>query len=181
MMGATPSGGLVGTSLLATQGFPPMIDAASRVLILGTMPSVESVRRQEYYGHPRNQFWRILAAVFQAPLAGTYSERVALLRQKHLAVWDVLQHCERQGSLDQAIRKAVPNDFGGLFKTYGNLRVIVFNGRKAHDLFEHAVLKQQDIEGIGLPRLLMPSTSPAATLPISEKITCWRQISAWMG
>ena len=164
----------------AAQGFPPIVGVTSRVLILGTMPGEESLRRQEYYGHPRNQFWRILADIFHAPLAETYPERVALLRQKRLAVWDVLQTCERQGSLDQAIRNAVPNDFRGMFKTYRNLRMIVFNGRKAQDLFEHTVLRQQGLEGIALPRLLMPSTSPAATLPLSAKVERWRQISAWL-
>ena len=164
--------------LLTKEGFPPIIDETSRVLVLGTLPSEESFRRKEYYGHPRNQFWQILAAIYHVPLAEMYPDRVAVLRQKHLALWDVLQHGERQGSLDQAIRKAVPNDFRGLFKAYRNLRAIVFNGRKAHDLFEHLVLKQQALAGGDqLPRLLMPSTSPAATMPLAEKTRRWRQIS----
>ncbi len=100
------------TSFLTKAGFPPIIDETSRVLVLGTLPSEESLRRKEYYGHPRNQFWRILADIYHVPLADTYSERVALLRQKHLALWDVLQHGERQGSLDQAIRKS----FGTAFR-----------------------------------------------------------------
>lgn len=164
-------------SLLTPDGFPPIIDQTSRVLVLGTLPSEESFRRKEYYGHPRNQFWRILAEIYHIPLAETYPDRVAVLRQKQLALWDVLQHGERQGSLDQAIRKAVPNDFRGLFKTYRNLRAIVFNGQKAHDLFEHQVLKQQALDGGDqLPRLLMPSTSPAATMPLPEKLIRWSQI-----
>ena len=168
------------TTLPALQSFPPIIEATSRVLILGTMPGVESLRRQEYYANPRNQFWRILAEIFQVPVGDTYAERVGLLRQKQMAVWDVLQHCERPGSLDQAIRNAAPNDFRELFKTYSNLRMIAFNGRKAQDLFEHSVLRQQGLAGIELPRLPMPSTSPAATLPLSEKIEHWRQISIWI-
>ncbi len=164
-------------SLFWKEGFPPVIDKTSRVLILGTLPSEESFRRKEYYGHPRNQFWRILADIYHVPLAGTYPGRVALLRQKQLALWDVLQHGERQGSLDQAIRNAVPNDFRGLFKAYRNLRVIVFNGQKAHDLFERKVLKQQALDGGDqLPRLLMPSTSPAATMPLAEKTKRWGEI-----
>ena len=104
------------------QGFPPIIDETSRILILGTMPSEESLRRQEYYGHPRNQFWRILFGIYHVPLAEAYSDRVALLRQKQLVLWDVVQHCEREGSLDQAIRKAKLNNFGELFRTYRNLQ-----------------------------------------------------------
>ena len=166
------------TLFLTKAGFPPIVDETSRVLVLGTLPSEESLRRQEYYGHPRNQFWPILADIYHVPLAGTYSGRVALLRQKQLALWDVLHHGERQGSLDQAIRHAVPNDFRDLFRTYRNLLAIVFNGRKAHDLFEHQVLKQQALAGGDqLPRLLMPSTSPAATMPLAEKTRRWRQIS----
>jgi TDG/mug DNA glycosylase family protein len=165
-------------SLLRKEGFPPIIDETSRVLILGTLPGDESFRRKEYYGHPRNQFWRILAGVYHVPLAETYAGRVALLRQKQLALWDVLQHGERQGSLDQAIRKAVPNDFRGLFLAYRNLQAIVFNGRKACDLFERKVLNQQALDGGDqLPRLLMPSTSPAATMPLTEKIKRWGEIA----
>ncbi len=146
-------------------------------MILGTLPSDESFRRQEYYGHPRNQFWLILANIYQVPLAETYPGRVALLRQKQLALWDVLQHGERQGSLDQAIRNAVPNDFRELFKIHRNLRAIVFNGQKAYDLFERKVLKQQGLDGgKQLPRLLLPSTSPAATMPLLEKIRRWSEI-----
>lgn len=164
-------------SLHWKEGFLPVIDATSRILILGTLPSDESFRRMEYYSHPRNQFWRILADIYHVPLAETYPGRVALLRQKQLALWDVLQYGERQGSLDQAIRNAVPNDFRGLFRTYRNLMAIVFNGRKAHDLFERKVLRQQTLDGVEqLPRLLMPSTSPAATMPLPEKIKRWSQI-----
>lgn len=164
-------------SPLTKQGFPPIIDDASRVLILGTLPSEESLRRREYYGHPRNQFWRILSAIYHVPFVEAYPGRVALLRQKQLAVWDVLEYGERQGSLDQAIRKAVPNDFRGLFTTYQNLRAIVFNGRKARDLFEHKVVPQQALTGLEhLSRFFVPSTSPAATLPLAEKIRQWSQI-----
>ena len=166
------------TSFLAKAGFPPIIAETSRVLVLGTLPSEESFRRHEYYGHPRNQFWRILADIYDVPLPENYPGRVALLRQKQLALWDVVHHGERHGSLDQAIRNAVPNDFRELFETYRNLRAIVFNGRKAHDLFEHLVLKRQPLAGGDqLPRLLMPSTSPAATMPLAEKTRRWRQIS----
>jgi double-stranded uracil-DNA glycosylase len=168
-------------SPVTKHSFPPIVAASSRVLILGTMPGDESLRQQQYYAHPRNQFWRILAEIYHVPFPETYPEREALVLQKQLALWDVVQHCEREGSLDQAIRKAVPNDFQRLFTHYPTLRAIIFNGQKAHDLFEHKVVKQQLLDGAEhLPRLLMPSTSPAATLPISAKIERWRQISAWI-
>lgn len=160
--------------------FPPIIDTSSRLLILGTLPGDESLRQQQYYAHPRNQLWRILAAIYRVPFPATYPDRSALVLQQQLALWDVVQHGEREGSLDQAIRHATPNDFQWLFATYPHLQAIVLNGRKAHDLFEHMVLKQQVLDSIEhLPRLLMPSTSPAATLPLAVKIERWRQITAF--
>jgi double-stranded uracil-DNA glycosylase len=159
------------------RSFPPIVDAASRILILGSLPGDESLRQQQYYAHPRNQFWRILAELYHAPFPATYADRKALVLQKQLALWDVVQHGERQGSLDQAIRNAIPNDFQWLFATYPNLRAIAFNGRKAHDLFARLVVKQQALDGLDrIPRLLMPSTSPAATLPLTEKIKQWSRI-----
>jgi double-stranded uracil-DNA glycosylase len=157
--------------------FPPLIEAPSRVLILGTLPGDESLRQQQYYAHPRNQFWRILAEVYHVPFPETYKDRKALVLQQRLALWDVVQHGEREGSLDQAIRDATPNDFQWLFTSYRNLRAIVFNGRKAHDLFERTVLKQPLLADLDqIPRLLMPSTSPAATRPLAEKIKQWSRI-----
>ncbi len=158
--------------------FPPLIDAASRVLILGSLPGDESLRQQQYYANPRNQLWRILAEIDAVPCPETYADRVALVLQQRLALWDVIRHGEREGSLDLAIRHATLNDFAWLFTTYPDVQAVVFNGRKAYDLFERRVLQSQALTGIErLPRLLMPSTSPAATLPLSAKIERWRQIT----
>jgi hypoxanthine-DNA glycosylase len=158
--------------------FPPIIDASSRVLILGSLPGDESLRQQQYYAHPRNQFWRILAEIYHVPFPEMYEDRKALILQQQLALWDVVQHGEREGSLDQAIRQATPNDFAWLFRTYLDVQALVFNGRKASDLFEHRVLQSQALKAIDcLPRLLMPSTSPAATLSLAAKIERWRQIT----
>jgi len=160
--------------------FPPIIEPSSRVLILGSLPGDESLRQQQYYAHPRNQFWRILAEVYAAPFPETYPDCVALVLQQRLALWDVIRHGERERSLDQAIRNATPNDFAWLFRTYPAVQALVFNGRKAHDLFERRVLQPQALNGIErLPRLLLPSTSPAATLPLAAKIERWRQITAF--
>jgi TDG/mug DNA glycosylase family protein len=158
--------------------FPPIVDASSQVLILGSLPGDESLRQQQYYAYPRNQFWRILAEIYHTPFPETYPDRIALVLQNRLALWDVVQHGERAGSLDQAIRKATPNDFQWLLTTYPNLRAIVFNGRKAHDLFQRQVLQRHLFDEFEhMPRLLMPSTSPAATLPLSAKLERWRHIT----
>jgi hypoxanthine-DNA glycosylase len=79
---------------------PPIIAPSARVLILGSLPGDESLRQQQYYAHPRNQFWRILAEIYAAPFPETYADRVALILQKQLALWDVVQHGKREGSLD---------------------------------------------------------------------------------
>jgi hypoxanthine-DNA glycosylase len=157
--------------------FPPLIEVSSRVLIVGTLPGDESLRQQQYYAHPRNQFWRILTEVYHVPFPETYADRKALVLQQRLALWDVVQHGERVDSLDNNIRNATPNNFQWLFTTYSNLRAIVFNGRKAHDLFERKVLKQRSLaDPDHWHRLLLPSTSPAATLPLAEKIRQWSRI-----
>lgn len=157
---------------------PPIINEDSRILILGTMPGEESLRRQEYYANPRNQFWRIMSEIYQTPLGATYSERVAFLAEHGLALWDVLESCERSGSLDQDIQNPVANNFQTLFETYRTIHVLVFNGRTAHKWFEQLVAQRQALAGLDqIQELVMPSTSPTATIPFSKKIKQWSIIT----
>ena len=102
--------------------FDPVAPPGARVLILGSMPSVESLNQGFYYAHPRNAFWRILAQVYAEPFPEVIPARIALLERHELALWDVLASCERQGSLDSAIRQPAPNDFEGLFRRCPNIR-----------------------------------------------------------
>ena len=99
--------------------FEPVAPPGARVLVLGSMPSVESLNQGFYYAHPRNAFWRILAEVWGEPFPGDVPGRIALLTRHDIALWDVLKSCERQGSLDSAIRRPTPNDFGELFRRCG--------------------------------------------------------------
>lgn len=151
------------------QSFPPIATPNARILILGTMPGEESLSRQEYYANPRNQFWRIMQELFGIPLSAPYAERVARLQENRIALWDVLHSCERVGSLDSAIKNAVPNDFGALLASMPELKVIAFNGKKSAEWFERWV----KVETPGLRKLVLTSTSPAAAMAFDKKLAAW--------
>ncbi len=151
--------------------FPPVAPPGARVLILGSMPSVESLNQGFYYAHPRNAFWRILAEAFGEPLPADVPGKTALLTRHDIALWDVLQSCEREGSLDSAIRQPAPNDFEELFAHCPGIRCILFNGGTAERLFLR--WGRPFAEGRDCRRL--PSTSPAYTLPYERKLAQWRQ------
>ena len=150
--------------------FDPVARPDARVLVLGSMPSVESLRQGFYYGHPRNAFWRILAEVCGAPVPDGIPEKVALLEENGIALWDVLRSCEREGSLDSAIRDAEPNDFSGLFERCPGIGKILFNGSTARALFQRHC--GDYLRGQAWAQ--MPSTSPAYTLSWERKLALWR-------
>lgn len=151
--------------------FPPVCREDARILILGSMPSVASLDAGFYYGHPRNAFWRILSEVYGAPLPGTIEEKRALIVENRLALWDSLTACEREGSLDSAIRQPELNDFGMLFRECPCIQKVLFNGGTAHRLFMRA--GKPCLEGRAWQ--IMPSTSPAYTLSYERKLALWRQ------
>jgi hypoxanthine-DNA glycosylase len=149
-------------------GFPPIIDERARILILGSFPSTASLAAQQYYAHRQNQFWRMMSALLDAPLADCdYTLRQQALRDAGIAVWDVYASCERAGSLDSAIRGATLNDFSRLRKLAPELRRVCFNGQTAG---RHVKL----IAGLGHPTLVLPSTSPAYSLAFEKKLAAWR-------
>lgn len=154
-------------------GLPPVIGGAARVLILGSFPSAASLAAQQYYAHPRNQFWHILGAVLNQPLPLLdYPARIALVAAAGIAIWDVFAECERDGSLDAAIRHARPNDLAALKKTAPALRRICFNGRMA-------ARRVREAEALGYETRMLPSTSPAyAGLSLTGKLQCWRDALA---
>lgn len=141
---------------------PPVYDAHSRVLILGSFPSVKSREAGFYYAHPQNRFWPMLAAVLHAPLPHTTEEKRALLLAHGLALWDAAAECELTGSSDASITRVVPNDLRPLLRT-GDLRAVLCNGGTAHALYQKHLFAQTL-----LPAQKLPSTSPAnarSTLP----------------
>jgi hypoxanthine-DNA glycosylase len=147
----------------------------ARILLLGTLPGEESLRLQQYYGHRRNHFWPIIAAMCGEDLPTEYSERVAMIQRSEIALWDVLKSAMRNGTaLDSAIENECANDFAAFFRQYPMIRRVAFNGNNASKFFNRHVRKIQDI-----PKDLkffdpLPSTSPAYARPFEFKATRWR-------
>ena len=135
---------------------PPIVDVSTKVLIVGSMPGVQSLEKQEYYGNPRNHFWPIIGALLQVDIPTSYAERIQLVRKHGIGLWDVISHCERKGSLDSAIKNEVPNDFPTLFRKYPQIECILFNGTKAYEVFR----KKVGFDVLGERQYIkMPSTS----------------------
>ncbi|WP_025135509.1 DNA-deoxyinosine glycosylase [Achromobacter sp. DH1f] len=159
------------------QGFAPVAAADARILILGSMPGIASLKQTRYYAHPRNAFWPIAAQVLGFDPAADYPHRLRALQHARIALWDVLQTCERPGSLDAAIRldTLVPNDFAAFFQAHPHVVRICFNGTKAAALYRRHVLPQLAC-GRSLQYLDLPSTSPAhAAARFEEKLAVWRE------
>lgn len=158
------------------QSFDPITAPAPRILILGSMPGVESLRQQQYYAYPRNAFWRILFQIYSEPFSEDYDDRRELVVSRQLALWDVLSDCRRKGSLDSAIRDEVPNDFEGFFRDHPSIERICFNGGKAFQSYRRWV-GFEAVEGIDYRRL--PSTSPAHAIPYQDKYRAWSE-ALWL-
>ena len=135
--------------------FKPVFNEQSRILILGTFPSVKSRETNFYYGHPQNRFWKVLAALLKKTVPMTIEEKKAFLLKNHIAIWDVIQSCEIQGSSDLSIRNVVPNDITCITDTAPILHIYA-NGTKAYDLFNRYCQNPA-----GLPVTKLPSTGPA--------------------
>ena len=163
---------------MRVHSFAPIASPNARVLVLGTMPGKISLREQQYYAHPQNLFWRITAEILGFDGAAAYPERLSLLSAHGVALWDVLQSCTRESSLDSDIESCsiVPNDFSHFFAAYPQIRRVCFNGAKAAALYVRYVQPQlQHTPAIEYIRL--PSTSPAnASIPRIEKLRAWSAI-----
>lgn len=155
------------------QGLPPIENPDACALVLGSMPGGASLRQSRYYAHPQNLFWPLMDTIIGVPVAAPYEERLERLRAAGVALWDVIASCEREGSLDSAIRGAVVNDFAGFFATHRSVRSILFNGAAAETTFLRRVPPSTVPDGLKLVRL--PSTSPAnRSLDIGAKTRAWR-------
>ena len=151
------------------ESFPPIAAPDARALIVGSMPSVKSLAEAQYYAHPRNAFWPMLFELFGEPFTADYAARRALICAHSLALWDAAATCEREGSLDSAMRAVAYNDFPALYAKCPNIRTVLCNGATAHALF----LKSG---AAGDRRVLrLPSTSPAYTMPWEKKLAAWRE------
>ena len=141
------------------KSFKPSIDIYSKVLILGSMPGVKSLEKQQYYAHPQNRFWKVMGIICNEPklYEFTYNLKLKTLLKNNIALWDTIKTCKREGSLDSDIQNETPNDIKGLLKNYPNIKTICLNGNKSYSAFKKY-----------FPDLLekynchkMPSTSPA--------------------
>ncbi|WP_179471597.1 DNA-deoxyinosine glycosylase [Mycolicibacterium vinylchloridicum] len=152
------------------EGLPPIGSPDAKLVILGNMPSVLSLASGQYYGNPRNAFWRIMGELFDCAPDAPYEQRIAMLDRHGIAVWDVLKQCRRVGSLDSAIApdSMVANDFVSFFAAHPNAGRVYFNGAAAERNFTRLVT----ITVCDAVRL--PSTSPAQTMSYPDKLSAWR-------
>ena len=153
---------------IITHPFPPVFDKNSRVLILGSFPSVKSREQRFFYGHPQNRFWRVLAAIFGCPVPQTIEEKTQMLLANGVALWDVIASCEITGSSDASIKNAVPNDLSRIFAA-ADIRAVYCNGATSYNLYQKYILP---VTGRAAVRL--PSTSPANAAWTLEKL-----VDAW--
>lgn len=150
---------------------PPVYDENSRILILGSFPSVKSRQTEFFYGHPQNRFWRVTAAVFGCEVPQTVVEKKRFLLENGIALWDVAASCEIEGSADSTMKNVVPNDLSVILSSADIQRIFV-NGRTAEKYYNKYLLCKT-----GITPVCLPSTSPAnAAKNIDELIGEWRII-----
>jgi hypoxanthine-DNA glycosylase len=156
-------------------GFPAVVDANTRVLILGSLPGEASLAAAQYYGNPRNAFWRLLETVLDTPLVPlAYEDRLAALRSRGVGLWDVIAEAERPGSLDAAIRDPAASNLLALIETLPALRVVAFNGGTAAKLGSRLI-------GDRIATLALPSSSPAhAARSFADKAKIWAKLRAFV-
>lgn len=155
--------------LMRKFGLDPVMRHRTQILILGSMPSETSLEKQQYYGNPLNQFWRILAVVYDITWTGDYKRDIGVLQKHQIGLWDVIASCQRAGSLDANITGVAVNDFAKFLLQYSNIKLIACNGGTAYRLFNrHCVTT--------IPVVQLPSSSPAHTLALEQKIKEWRRL-----
>ncbi len=152
--------------------FPPIADKNSKILILGSIPGAKSLELKQYYAHPQNIFWKIIFEIFNEEFTTNYTERIAMLKKHNIALWDVIDSCERKGSLDSDIRNEEVNQISKLLEEYPNIQAIFCNGQKSFKNLQKLLGKD-----FRVPVFALPSTSPAhASLKYEEKVLSWRKI-----
>ncbi len=151
--------------------FPPLYDSTSRVLILGSFPSVKSREQLFFYGHRQNRFWKVMGRVLGEKTPETIEEKRAMLLTHHVAVWDVIYSCRIEGSADSSIKDVVPTDLGEIFKR-ADIQAVYANGNKAYELYQkyqYPLCKREAVK--------LPSTSPAnAAYSLDSLEEHWKQI-----
>ena len=164
------------------QSFAPILGKHPRVLILGSMPGIASLEAVQYYAHPRNIFWPIMADLFSIDAETDYAQRIAQISKAPVILWDTLKRCERSGSLDASIKRDTveANDIPGLLTEFPEIRAVACNGATSANYFRRLVMPQISAE-IEIELLPMPSTSPAnAGMTFAQKLAAWRRLLAYI-
>ena len=161
-------------------GLEPLMCENPEVLILGSLPGDKSLELQEYYGHPRNRFWKVIAAIGNYIEPVTYAEKKAMLSKANIVIWDVYEAAERDGSMDADIKHGEFNDIFGLLAKYPTIKTIALNGKTAEKAF-WAYNRTHQAEAAAVEQKIticpMPSTSPAnASWTMDKLLLAWRQI-----
>lgn len=155
--------------------FPPIIDRSSRILILGSIPGVKSLEKKQYYAHPQNKFWKIIFELLEEDFTNDYSKKIEVIKKHHIGLWDVIDSCERKGSLDSEIRNEEANRIEELLENYPNIKAIFCNGGKSFKNLQKILGKNYKI-----PVFLLPSTSPLHTISFETKLEEWRKIKIYL-
>ena len=155
--------------------FLPIIDKESKILILGSIPGVKSLEMQQYYAHPQNQFWRIIFHLFNENYTSDYVEKLQVLKRNKIALWDVIDTCERKGSLDSEIRNEETNDIRQLLKNYPNIKAIFCNGQKSFKNLQKILGKE-----CAIPIFVLPSTIPLHTISFEKKLREWEILNSFL-
>jgi hypoxanthine-DNA glycosylase len=158
-------------SNISKQALPPVIDKTTEYLILGTMPGEKSLLNREYYNNPKNQFWNIISSIFNnGRKLSDYNDKLEILKKNRIGLWDVLDTCEREGSLDSNIKNKTLNNFDKLFKEFSNIKTVIFNGQESYNYFNSLVHEKADKR-----YLQLTSTSSANThKTVDEKTQEWK-------
>ncbi len=152
------------------RSFAPVVDPATRLLVLGSLPGEVSLAHGQYYAHPQNHFWRLVGQLIGEPLPQLdYPARLQTLLKHHIGLWDVVAEARRHGSLDGSIREHTGNDVARLAHGLPELAAIAFNGATAAKIG----LKQLGAHAERYRVILLPSSSPAYTLPFAQKLAAW--------
>lgn len=155
--------------------FPPLYNEESRILILGSFPSVKSREQQFFYGHKQNRFWKVTASVLSCPVPENIEEKRAMLLQHHIALWDVIGSCNIMGSSDASIQDAVPNDLSPIFER-AQIRAVYANGAKSYEMYQKYIYPKN-----GRRIVKLPSTSPAnAAFSLEKLVEEWKVIRQYL-
>ena len=155
--------------------FAPIVSEDAKILILGSVPGAKSLEMQQYYAHPQNQFWRIIFHLFNENYTSDYVEKLQVLKRNKIALWDVIDTCERKGSLDSEIRNEEANDIRQLLENYPSIKAIFCNGQKSFKNLLKITGRENEI-----PVFVLPSTSPLHTISFEKKLREWEILNSFL-